>query len=882
MKKFRMFAFGAMCLALCLTSCTQQHFISDANERAVVTADFETRKGVISQGQYFDVFNDASVSELEKEALSFLYAYMPLPDMVDYPAEFHLMNVRYAFKAREEMPWGKIVPEREFRHFVLPYRVNNENMDEARRVFYEELKPRIQNLSLHDAVLEVNHWCHEKVVYRPSDARTSAPLASVKTAYGRCGEESTFLVAALRAVGIPARQVYTPRWAHTDDNHAWVEAWVDGSWHFLGACEPEPVLDLGWFNAPAARGMLMHTKVFGHYDGPEEVIKVTPNYTEINVVDNYADAVKAAVKVIDADGQPVDSAKVEFKLYNYAEFYTTVVKYTDAKGETSLTAGRGDMLVWASKNGRFGYQKLSFGKDASIEVKLEKTEGENYSLPIDVVPPVEKAVNVAVTPEQRAENDRRMAIEDSIRNAYVATFPTAEKAREFAKRVGVDTDVMTDLILKSRGNYADIMKFVESAIPEKRTRAIRLLQVVSEKDLRDTPLNVLADHLNNTPECASPLFDEYVLNGRVTYELITPFKGYLSKALGDEFSAQFKENPASLIEWCNKNLTMRNDLNTCGALMSPKSVWEARVTDTRSRNVFFVAVLRTLGIPARVDMVTGKLQYADKNNQWIDVRFAAEVQKNAPKGKVVATYKPVKALENPLYYMHYSLSQYVNGTFEVMNFAEDETASWKQLLSKPLTLDAGYYMLTTGTRLANGSVLSNVTFFTVKENETTQIDLVMRDNPDEVKIIGNLNAEDLFLPQGKDTPQSLLSITGRGYYIVGILGSGQEPTNHAMRDIAALSKDFEKWGRSMVLLFPDEAMQDKFRLDEFPGLPSTITWGIDVDGRIQKEIADNMHLMSSTQLPIFVIADTFNRVVFVSQGYTIGLGEQLMKVIHKL
>lgn len=33
-----------------------------------------------------------------------------------------------------------------------------------------------------------------------------------------------------------------------------------------------------------------------------------------------------------------------------------------------------------------------------------------------------------VTPEQRAENDRRMMQEDSIRNAYVATFPTAEQA----------------------------------------------------------------------------------------------------------------------------------------------------------------------------------------------------------------------------------------------------------------------------------------------------------------------------------------------------------------------------------------------------------------------------------------------------------------------
>ena len=43
-----------------------------------------------------------------------------------------------------------------------------------------------------------------------------------------------------------------------------------------------------------------------------------------------------------------------------------------------------------------------------------------------------------------------------------------------------------------------------------------------------------------------------------------------------------------------------------------------------------------------------------------------------------------------------------------------------------------------------------------------------------------------------------------------------------------------------------------------------------------------MKLANASQLPIFIIADTFNRVVFVSQGYTIGLGEQLMKVIHKL
>lgn len=113
------------------------------------------------------------------------------------------------------MGWN--VPERIFRHFVLPVRANNENLDTSRVAFYRELKPRVEGMNMKDAILEVNHWCHEKLTYKPSDARTLSPLSSMRSSLGRCGEESTFAVAALRAVGIPARQVYTPRWAHTDD-----------------------------------------------------------------------------------------------------------------------------------------------------------------------------------------------------------------------------------------------------------------------------------------------------------------------------------------------------------------------------------------------------------------------------------------------------------------------------------------------------------------------------------------------------------------------------------------------------------------------------------------------------------------------------------------
>ena len=255
------------------TSCKKE-FISDKTYRAEVQKDFNAKKAALPHGNLFTIF-DQSLTDNEKQALTFLYAYMPIGDITDYDGQFYLDNVRSSFRTQKEMPWGDSIPEEIFRHFVMPIRVNNENLDESRMVFYEELKDRVKHLSLYDAVLEVNHWCHEKVIYTPSDARTSSPLASVKTAYGRCGEESTFTVAALRAVGIPARQVYTPRWAHTDDNHAWVEAWVNGKWFFLGACEPEPILNLGWFNGPAYRGMLMHTKVFGKYKGPEEIMDVT-------------------------------------------------------------------------------------------------------------------------------------------------------------------------------------------------------------------------------------------------------------------------------------------------------------------------------------------------------------------------------------------------------------------------------------------------------------------------------------------------------------------------------------------------------------------------------------------------------------------------------
>lgn len=863
---------SASLFALTLTAGAQGIFITDTQYRAGMESLFNQR--IKTVGKKFYNTKKEKLTADEQEALKFLYAYMPLADVTDYPTSFYADNVRLSFKARNEMSWGKNVPELLFRHFVLPIRVNNEPLDASRAYFYKELKERIKNLSMHDAILEINHWCHEKVTYQPADARTSSPLQTLRTATGRCGEQSTFAVAALRAMGIPARQVYTPRWAHTDDNHAWVEAWADGKWYFLGACEPEPVLNLGWFNAPASRAMLMHTRAFGNYNGPEEVLQRTNNFTEINLTSNYAPTAEVKFEVKDTDGKPVSGAKVEFKIYNYAEFYTAVTKQTDAQGRTSLSAGMGDLLIWASKDGKYGYSKASFGKDNTVTITLnhnvlsDKSKASFEEETFNIVPPAENAKTPYVSDEMRKENNRRFAYEDSIRKAYTATFLTKEQAEKINPRA-------TEYLVKARGNKQTIIDFL-ARHKDNETRALGILATLSDKDLRDIPTEILEDNFTAKTNQLSP---------RVEDEMISiPFKNYLEKAFAGKTAEMFRKDPTALVTWINKNIRIAPEYNALQIAQTPVGVMESKTTDERSRDIFFVDVARSLGIEARKDVVTGKVQYM-KDGKWMDVKFDSKEQATAPTGKLVLTYEPSAFLDDPKYYNHFTISRIVNGSPQLMNFEEGQAdmgngTCWSNTFKNGYSFDTGTYMLTTGTRLASGSVLAATRIFNIEKGKTTTLPLDIRQDANDVSVIGQFNSESIISKDGKDV--SILSQTGRGYYILAVLGVGQEPTNHALHDIEKERAAFESWGRPVVLLFESEADAKKFQKDEFGSLPSTVQYAIDKNGAIREQIAREMKLQSKTQMPMFIIADTFNRVVFSSQGYTIGLGEQMKNVFKKL
>ena len=867
MKKLGRIVMAGLSVAL-VAACggRETHFMKDKAYREAVQADFTAR--MEQTGAVFSPFdktgtalNDGELlSPEEHEALEFLYAYMPLADAVDYPASYYLDQVRATFRIRKEMGWK--VPEREFRHFVLPIRVNNENLDTARVAFNREIAPRVKGLSMKEAILEVNHWCHEKMTYQPSDARTSSPLASLMNALGRCGEESTFCVAALRSVGIPARQVYTPRWAHTDDNHAWVEAWADGQWHFIGACEPEPVLDLGWFNAPASRAMLMHTKVFGRYDGPEEVVLESPNYTEVNLIDHYATTARADFRVVDAAGKPVEGARVDFCIYNYAEFYPAVSKYTDADGRTFLSSGLGDLLVWASKDGAYGYAKCSFGKDKEVTVTLGQVPEKDA---FDIVPPPENVRLPEVTPAQRAENDRRFAYEDSLRHAYEATFPTHEEALAFTQEHGYGHHMVFP-IEWSRGNWCTIEDFMSMADDHERVE--HLFLTLSRKDFHDITLPILMDSYNDR---------DAILGPRVENEFLSPYRSLFEPygQLDDLIT------PQDVVTYVRSNITVLDDPKAWSIPMSPFGVFETEMADPRSRDIFFVALARYRGIDAQKDPVTGKVQYRiDK--EWLDVDFdGAGPAVAAPKGTLRLSYTPDKVVDNPKYYSHFSLSKIENGRPHLLEFDEEEVdmgggMDWAHVFKKGYPLEEGRYLLVSGNRLSSGSVPVSMVFLDVVAGKETVCDLVLRASENEVPVIGSFDAETKFTPvtfaktedgdvlsnEAKE-PASLLSACGRGHYALAILEPGKEPTNHVLRDLAAAREKLEAWGRPIVLLCSSDAAMHRLQVEMSEGrygtLPSTIVLGLDAGGAVQKGIEQGMKVGPAgkagapTRLPLVVL-----------------------------
>ncbi len=878
-------AFGGVLLA---GGCGQgRHFLPAGEYRNKVHQDFLDRKEMAGgRGeQLFAVLERDDLSHEQREALEFLYAYLPLVDLAEYDGDFFLDQVNGAFRARDHFDWGGEVPDYIFRHYVLVPRVNNEYLDDSRNVFFEQLKDRIDGMTMEQAALEINHWCHEKVTYRGSDRRTLAPLATVKTSWGRCGEESAFTTAALRAVGIPARQVYTPRWAHTDSNHAWVEVWTGSEWHYLGACEPEPELDVAWFSGPVKRMMMGHTKVIGLYDGPEEAVYVTKYYSELNLTGNYADTRRLNVTVVDTEGNTVEGAEVKFDVYNYGQFNPIVKLITDGDGKTAITTGLGDLLVWASRGDSYGYVK-SGSADNDVTVTLDRVPGTEYVETIIMNVPKEKPVK-ELSREQTAANAVRLAYEDSVRNAYMQTFANEEYARELAARTGLDTAKTWEYLHAAQGNWRDVETFIEANAAN--TNLFPFLASMLEKDLRDTPAQTLGDHLNggslgvgnlnggnfgggqgSAERIDNDMFVRYVLSPRIGIELIRPWRAYF---LGGDSPKVFA-TPEEIVKYVAGNIAIYNDQTYAACYPTPQGVDEMGVADLYSRDIYFVALCRASGIPARLEPASRKPQYFS-GGRWNDAQFGDPGKLlNRSKERLTLLGDPKNIIE-PGYESHYTLAYFADGDFHTLDFYGDPAFD---KFPVNVELEEGYYRLMVGSRANDGSITIETRYFNVAKGRPVRAAVALPAVGDKIFVKGIVDMNTIVELDGggKATLKELAK--GKGLALI-FADPDKEPTKHILQDLPQQAAELEEWGGGVLFMVPDDKLSKAFDASQFGGLPSQVVWGVDRGRGLLNAAAGAIRVDFSNNFPLTLYINSNGGVLYSEEGYRIGIGEGVLKTI---
>lgn len=864
-----------------LSSCSssEKHFLKDAKYRAEVHEQFLKRKELAQarNAELFAVLDQEGVTLEEKEALEFLYAYMPLSDLADYDGQYFLNQVRGAFKTREQFDWGPKIPDELFRHFVLVYRVNTENLDEARDVFFDELKDRVKEMSMEEAVLEVNHWCHEKITYRATDRRTSGPLDLMKTSWGRCGEQSTFTVMALRSVGIPARQCYTPRWVHSDNNHAWVEAWVDGQWRYIGASEPEPELDVAWFTGPAKRAMMVHTNVFGKYNGPEDKTSEKELYSIINVLDTYADTRRFTVQVVDsATQQPVEGAKVIFQVYNYAEFSPIASIETDNDGMVSLKTNReGDIFVWVSKDNEFAYKKVEASELSNVLVlgtQLPTVGEEVFTMHV----PSEKKVK-ELSQEKISANAVRLAYEDSIRNDYMATFISEDIARKLAKDKGLDADKVWSILSLSQGNWQDVATFITDN--KDNELLIDYLQSLRDKDLRDTPREYLQHHLENGAKVGikqgtpNSMYAQYIYSPRIAFELIRPWRTYLQEQFTAEQIKDFQDNPSKLVDYVKDNIIITDTENYYNCPVSPRGVFELKLADPYSRNVFFVAMARSMGIASRVNVATARPEYYD--GQWKEVLFEA-LAEELPKGQV-RFIDDKSNLVRPTYSNHYTIGRFDKNAYTTLNYRDDETL---KTLPGSISVDEGDYRMVIGSRANDGSVTVTVRYFDVDKGETIQEQVSLPQPEGLIQVLGTIDPNTIIeLDSGlKTTVKEQMFEKG---VVLVFADPDKEPTKHILQEMPEVTKELDQWGGGIVFIVPDDKVSSAFDASAFKGLPKNTTWATDKNRVILNTAVEALQLDFTNNFPLVLYLNTNGGIIYSNVGYTIGIGEKIIKTIKQ-
>ena len=807
-----------------------------------------------------------TVSEDVIFAIQWIYANSPLSDMANYDFDMFKKCAEHGVMLRETSPFAKDLPEDIFLNYVLHIRVNEEELCDCRQLFHSLLADRVNHLSMHDAIIEANYWNCENVMYQLTDIRTISALGAYNSAYGRCGEESNFGVNVFRAIGIPARQIYTPRWAHCDDNHAWVEVYCDGNWYFLGACEPEEVLNKGWFTNASSRAMLIHSRCFGDIEG-EEIISKVGMASFLNNLKLYAVTKKITVVVKDEEGNRVPGAQVAFGILNYSNIFNAAVMTADENGEASLTCGLGSLNIHVKKDGKY-CEKLIFTPDqdvVEITLKTEPIVHDEWQQ-FATIAPKDQIVNGAKpTEEQKELCQVKTTAANAKREQRVADMFDADKANAIVAKYGYSQKIY-NVLFDSRSNMANLVAFLEDENYDAQAKE-KLLLTLSKKDRRDVNIEILKEALDLTKDFTyedEDMFYKYVVCPRAYYEPMCKSRQFILDFFTEEQKAAFKADPKSVWTYINETIGFDPTIEYGQITTNPIGALTVKNASPLSKKILFVAICRALGIMSRINMLNQLAEY------YVDGAFVpVEVLE---KGNCTIIFEKEED-ETFLYYPDFSIGLLVNGEYQTLDL-ENEKWDGNQL---KINVTSGEYRVITDNRLPNGNLYANKYHFYLGEGETKTLKLE-KYQANLAEMLDNF-ALDEFKVYDEDGNVVLGSELTKNKAILMWLEQGKEPTEHILNEMLDQEGDFQELPADIIFMINGKGALENAKVQKVLATFPKIKVYYDSFVPNVETLARRMYV-DPDKLPLVIVTTKELNAVYACSGYNVGSGDMLVKICN--
>jgi hypothetical protein len=771
-----------------------------------------------------------ALTEEEQLGLQLVYAGLGVQDITGVEPELLLEEVRASLLARQELSYGGQIPQELFQTYVLPPRVNNEWLDGSRSWLYAQLKPWVQGKSLKDAALAVNAWCSTQATYTLADDRTIAPLGMCRRGKGRCGEESTLTVAALRGAGIPARQIYSPYWAHCDDNHAWVEFWAEDGWHYLGGCEPELEVDTGWFTSAASRAMLIRALA------PD--LSTNEPMALVNTTGRYGHTTVLSVSV-QKEGKPVAGLSVSFLLVNESRLCPLTRRNTDEAGEVRLEVGLGSVILSAYVEGRRLERLVDTGQETHVTLRWEtgfspaSQEGEKHW---QLFPPKEQIPPPAKTsPAWEAQLEEYAALRRNKEEANPTESPWLQKAA---------------------ANWQEIAAFLsmeEFSTADQES----LLSTLTEKDFADVTGEALADALRGAlpyrDRWPQEVWQNYILAPRVEWEPLLPIRQGLAEQLRNEGITDGN----SVLRWMETHLRpVDGNRERRGSALGylrhgvcPKEEW----------NRVAAQLCRSLGIPAKLDSLTGELSVLNEDGTW---RCPQEVGERIP--LTVRFSEPMRQREQ------FTISRWVENEYQLLNL-DCGTASDEECWELP----QGAYRLITARRQIDGctSVLSWQ--FLLDAPKTISVTMA----PDQTE--EKLKAAPLpTVSAVRWDDQALCTLGGAGETasLLILAQPGAEPTEHLFQELLELRQGYDQGGWPIhILLRSDRGLENPTLRQVLSTLTHATCYRLEGDPSYELRKAMGI---GDARLPLAIVVDRFGRGRYACANYNIRSASTILQILR--